>query len=100
MKSLNIDDFEIIISPENEVPENISEFYNKYMRRLHIMVCITDCSSCKHERPLKDGWDFCCDAFPDGGAPNDFTFGFVKQMKECNNGIGYEPKESEIDDMA
>lgn len=33
MKSLNIDDFEIIISPENEVPENISEFYNKYMRR-------------------------------------------------------------------
>ena len=57
------------------------------------MIYIDDCSSCKHERPLKDGWRFCCDAFPNGGVPFDFNFGMVKQMKECNNGIGYEPKE-------
>ena len=55
------------------------------------MVCIDDCSSCKHEFPLKDGWRFWCDDFPNG-TPIGFKFGFVEQMKECNNGIGYEQK--------
>ncbi len=59
------------------------------------MIYITDCMNCIHERPLKDGWKFCCDAFPDG-APLGFKFGFVKKMKECNNGIGYEEKENPI----
>ena len=57
------------------------------------MTYINDCRNCKHKRPLKDGWDFCCDAFPNGMAPRDFPFGKVKEMKECNNGIGYEPVE-------
>lgn len=55
------------------------------------MICIDACSSCKHERELLDGWRFCCDAFPQG-APLDFPFGKVKELKECNNGIGYTPK--------
>lgn len=54
------------------------------------MIYIPDCVTCKHQRDLLDGWEFCCDAFPEG-APYDFKFGLVKQMKECNNGIGYEP---------
>ena len=57
------------------------------------MICIDDCGSCKYERPLKDGWKFVCDAFSDG-SPKNFPFGKVKQIKECNNGIGYEPKEN------
>ena len=53
------------------------------------MTGIIDCRNCIHERPLKDGWKFCCDAFPEG-TPLGFEFGLVKEKKECNNGIGYE----------
>ena len=53
------------------------------------MISIIDCRKCKHERPLKDGWNCCCDAFPDG-IPMGFNFGAVKEAKECNNGIGFE----------
>ena len=56
------------------------------------MIGIIDCRNCIHERPLKDGWRFCCDAFPEG-TPLGFEFGLVKEKKECNNGIGYEEKE-------
>lgn len=55
------------------------------------MICITDCASCKHQRPILDGWKDCCDAFPDG-IPMDFDYSKVTINKECNNGIGYEPK--------
>lgn len=58
------------------------------------MICIIDCRNCKHKRPLKDGWRCCCDAFPDG-VPMGFDYGSVKEKKECNKGIGYEPKEEE-----
>lgn len=57
------------------------------------MIYIDECQNCKHERPLKDGWKFCCDAFPEG-TPLKFPFGRVKEMKECNNGIGFEEKEN------
>lgn len=60
------------------------------------MICINDCSTCKHSRPLIDNWLDCCDAFPDG-IPTDFDYGKVKTLKECNNGIGYEPKEQDND---
>ncbi len=54
------------------------------------MICINDCGNCKHQRPLIDGWLDCCDAFPDG-IPMNFDYSNVKEKKECNNGIGYEP---------
>lgn len=56
------------------------------------MICISDCSKCKHQRKdLLDGWRPCCDSFPNG-IPLDFKFGKVKEMKKCNNGIGFEEK--------
>lgn len=55
------------------------------------MICVVDCGNCKHQSKLLDGWRPCCDAFPDG-IPMDFDFGKVKEIKECNNGIGFEPK--------
>ena len=55
------------------------------------MICINDCSTCIHQRELLDGWLDCCDAFPDG-IPYDFNYSIVKEISECNNGIGYEPK--------
>lgn len=58
------------------------------------MICITDCGNCIHSRPLIDGWLDCCDAFPDG-IPVGFDYSKVKELPECNNGIGYEPKEQE-----
>lgn len=57
------------------------------------MIYITDCSECKHRLPLKDGWLACCEAFPDGRPP-DFNYKNLKERKECNNGIGFEPKEN------
>ena len=54
------------------------------------MICIVDCGKCKHHKKfLLDGWKPCCDAFPNG-IPMNFNFGKVKEMKECNNGIGHE----------
>lgn len=54
------------------------------------MVCVTDCIYCKHQREeLLDGWRPCCDAFPEG-IPMDFNYSKVKDLKECNNGIGFE----------
>lgn len=55
------------------------------------MIAISDCNKCKHKRERK-GFQMCCDAFPDG-IPYSFDDEKVKEMKECNNGIGYEPKE-------
>ena len=57
------------------------------------MIYIADCWNCKHNRPVKDGWIPCCDAFPDG-IPDDFPLGKVKKLGECNNGIGFEEEES------
>lgn len=59
------------------------------------MIYFDDCFTCIHKRPLKDNWDFCCDAFPNGMVPNDFPFGKVKELKECNSGIGYEPEDEQ-----
>ena len=57
------------------------------------MICINDCKDCTHKRPLLDGWRSCCDAFPDG-IPIDFDYSKVKEIKECNNGIGFEQKKN------
>ncbi len=56
------------------------------------MICVIDCSECKHRLPKIDGWKACCDAFPNG-YPRNFNFDNLKERKECNNGIGFEPFE-------
>lgn len=53
------------------------------------MICVIECSNCMHKRPLLNGWKHCCDAFPNG-IPMDFDYSKVKQIKKCNNGIGFE----------
>lgn len=59
------------------------------------MFYLTECYNCIHDRDyMIDGWIPTCDAFPDG-IPMDFPYGKVKELKECNNGIGYEVKRSE-----
>ncbi|WP_147613853.1 glutamyl-tRNA amidotransferase [Treponema pectinovorum] len=61
------------------------------------MICIEECAVCIHQRhDLKDGWIPTCDAFPDG-KPKNFNYGRVTEMKECNNGIGYEKDPSKPD---
>ena len=57
------------------------------------MICVVDCGECKHQRKLLNGWRACCDAFP-YGIPFDFDFSKARQLKECNNGIGFEEKEN------
>lgn len=55
------------------------------------MICIPDCVYCKHNRKEPyDGWRHACDAFPKG-IPFDFDYSKVRTIKECNNGIGFEP---------
>ena len=53
------------------------------------MVCVSICDTCIHQRENIDGWKCCCDAFPEG-YPSDFTESNARELKECNNGIGYE----------
>ncbi len=56
------------------------------------MLCIGyACDECKHQLPNKDGWICVCEAFPDR-IPNEIIFGKPKDLPECNNGIGFEPK--------
>lgn len=52
------------------------------------MVRLCDCDNCIHIRE-NIGFQMACDAFPDG-IPYDFDDTVVKEIKECNNGIGYE----------
>ena len=56
------------------------------------MMCVIDCSECRNRLPKKDGWIACCKAFPDG-YPTNFDFKNLRERKECNNGIGFEPIE-------
>lgn len=58
----------------------------------------TDCENCKHFKGLVNEWNCGCDAFPEG-----FTKEFLlrtkgksmKDLRECANGIKYEPKDDE-----
>lgn len=54
------------------------------------MITIIDCKDCKNVLPNIDGWRACCKAFPNG-YPKGFDYRNLKERKECNNGIGFEP---------
>lgn len=48
------------------------------------------CDECKNL--INDESKYCCKAFPNL-IPSDILFdNAIKEKKECNNGIGYEPK--------
>ena len=55
------------------------------------MIRFYDCDCCEHCEGLKNGYVI-CKAFPDG-VPYDHMDRDLKNIKECNNGIGYEPRE-------
>lgn len=58
------------------------------------MICVNyPCDRCIHKREKIDGWKCACDAFP-GGIPLEYVFDIdVTKLPECNNGIGYKPRE-------
>ena len=55
------------------------------------MIGLSWCDDCKHKTG-KIGFMPTCDAFPDG-IPYEFDNYRDKELKTCNNGIGYEKKE-------
>ncbi len=55
------------------------------------MIRLSDCDYCRHCHELKDGI-VTCEAFPDG-IPYEHMDKDLKETLECNNGIGYEPKD-------
>ena len=55
------------------------------------MIGLSWCDDCKHKTG-KIGFMPTCDAFPDG-IPYEFDTYRDKELKTCNNGIGYEKKE-------
>jgi len=62
------------------------------------MICIDyPCDRCKYKRPNIDGWKCVCDAFPQG-IPKEHIFEKnIVKLKECNNGMGYDPIEDRPD---
>jgi hypothetical protein len=49
------------------------------------------CSKCIHKRDNINGWICACDAFPEGIPDGVLFWKNMQNVKECNNGIGYEP---------
>lgn len=58
------------------------------------MICIDyPCQNCAHFLGKINSWQCGCDAFPDGIPSEIIVKTDVKKLKECNNGIKYEPKD-------
>lgn len=62
------------------------------------MICVDyPCFNCKHIRDnihTQEGIKCACDAFIDGIPVDNLLYKSVEELKECNNGIGYVPKEA------
>lgn len=56
------------------------------------MINLSNCGYCIHCKGFDKGYGI-CDAFP-GGIPYEHMDKDLKSLKECNNGIGFEPKEN------
>ena len=61
------------------------------------MVIFSDCADCKNYILSKDELYPKCKAFMDGIPKEWFLIGNPKSVKECNNGIGFEPDEEELE---
>jgi hypothetical protein len=55
------------------------------------MIKLGDCDKCKHRMGFEKGHTL-CKAFPNG-VPYEHMDKDLRNMKECNNGIGFEPVE-------
>lgn len=55
------------------------------------MIQLGYCDDCKHCLGMSHG-EILCDAFPNG-IPNNHLWKSLSELKKCNNGIGFEPKE-------
>lgn len=56
------------------------------------MIKMSDCDYCKNCTGFKNGYGI-CKAFPKG-IPYEHMDKDLKSLKECNNGIGFEPKDN------
>ena len=59
------------------------------------MVVFSDCAECKNLIDDERRDKCMCKAFPEGIPSEWFLKGNPKEVKECSNGIGFEPDESE-----
>lgn len=64
------------------------------------MVVFSDCMECEHFcYDDRDSHKCCCEAYPDGIPREWYLNGSPKEVKECNNGIGFKPECNEDLDM-
>lgn len=63
------------------------------------MVVFSDCIECKHFYDDRNPYRCCCEAYPDGIPREWYLSGNPKEVKECNNGIGFKPECNEDLDM-
>ena len=59
------------------------------------MVVISDCTDCKNLGNYEEGKGMPCQAFPEGIPSEWFLKWNPKEVKECSNGIGFEPYKGE-----
>lgn len=63
-----------------------------------MIILETACDECVHYRGKVNRWNVGCDAFPEGIPKGfDITKIDVKKLRECNNGIKFEPKDASKD---
>ena len=60
------------------------------IHRRDMVIRLGDCDDCKNRFGFKNGHTL-CHAFPEG-IPYEHMEKDLKSLKECNNGIGFEPK--------
>ncbi len=58
------------------------------------MIRVCDCDKCKNRTGFEKGHTL-CRAFVNG-VPYEHMDKDLRSMKECNNGIGFEPKENSV----
>ena len=63
------------------------------------MVVLSDCIECEHFCDDGNPHTCCCKAYPDGIPREWYLSGSPKEVKECNNGIGFKPECNEDLDM-
>jgi len=63
------------------------------------MVVFSDCMECEHFCYDGNSHTCCCEAYPDGIPRKWYLEGRPREVKQCNNGIGFKPECNEDLDM-